>query len=655
MDTVTRRQALKHGAAVSAVKLSSAQEAAALDVTPTPVKSADYTAAPGDFVPVDASGNSVTITLPAGAPDHADVGVKVVAIKVPFTVTVSASNQDVFNVAGGPQSLTLSSLNEGILLEYAAGAGIWYGEASAVSFDVARGAARLGTDGTVGGPSASPLSANVALLNAPNVFVASTDGQIPITVRPHSPTALANVFEMTDSSGHPIVWIESNGRLRLRDDSGNDHTPENTGAGIDIFRKYHAISMWHSVDWSSQSNAGHDLEDSVHRSRGDCHYMVHLGGKVPSYSFTANSDGKGGLSSVSGFSGLGFGVVFNGPDGEVLTVVSVDAPAGTLSYSGPKVPAGSGLAFSYSTPTDKGTGGDGTLNLMVPYWMDHIAGNASSAPNGAGVLNNRTTQVQILAQVQPVGTGQPGYNLTYQSNSQAVRILNAFTNGGTFPASGTSVGLQVNNFSTAGAIQITNHTAPVGNSAAFSITDGGGTGMPVIRVNDSSGHFGFLMLSDGTFQAAGRPSTKTPRATVSDFISGVSDSLRLINNGAGTVNAAGDGAQLSFGIGSNRNAGIIRGVVEALRPTLSGSLRFFAAQGTSPVERLRLGTAGIGVFSKASAPAPQQTAKKETAGYSGGSGASVTVDGTFTGAVGSTAYTVGDIVTALKAYGWLVE
>jgi hypothetical protein len=288
----------------------------------------------------------------------------------------------------------------------------------------------------------------------------------------------------------------------------------------------------------------------------------------------------------------------------------------------------------------------------VPYWLDHIAGNASSAPNG-GVLNNRTGQVQILAQVQPVATGQPAYNLTYQSNSQAVRILNGFTNGGTYPASGVSVGLQVNNFSTAGAIQITSHTMPAGNNAAFSITDATGAGIPVLRVNDSSGNFGFLMSSDGTFQAAGRPSTKAIRASISDFVAGVGDTLRLINNGAGSVNAAGDGSQLVFGVASSRNAGMIQGVVEALRPTLMGSLRFFAQNGTSPVERLRISAGGIGVFSKAGSPAAQQTANRVTAGYSAGSGNSVTVDGTFTGAVGSKAYTVGDIVTALKAYGWL--
>src|SRR5437899_3318563 len=98
--------------------------------------------------------------------------------------------------------------------------------------------------------------------------------------------------------------------------------------------------------------------------------------------------------------------------------------------------------------------------------------------------------------------------------------------------------------------------------------------MPVIRINDSSGHFGFLMLSDGTFQAAGRPSTTATRASISDFVAGVGDTLRLINNGAGSVNAAGDGSQLVFGLASNRNAGMIQGVVEALRPTLLGSLRF---------------------------------------------------------------------------------
>src|SRR2546423_1854431 len=116
IHAVTRREALRSGAAVGAVKLSSDAGALALDLTPTPVKTADYTAAPGDFVPVNASGRSVTITLPGTPGDKADVGVKVVAIKIPFVVTVSCSNQDVLNISGGAKGLTLSSLNEGVLL-----------------------------------------------------------------------------------------------------------------------------------------------------------------------------------------------------------------------------------------------------------------------------------------------------------------------------------------------------------------------------------------------------------------------------------------------------------------------------------------------------------------------------------------------------------
>jgi hypothetical protein len=383
--------------------------------------------------------------------------------------------------------------------------------------------------------------------------------------------------------------------------------------------------------------------------------MTHLGGHVPNYAFTASSDGAGNLTGVSGFDGLYIGAVFNGPSGQVLTVTAVDVQARTLSYNGPVVPGGSGLAFGYSTPPDRGSGGDGTLNIEVPYWLDHIAGNASSAPPG-GILNNRTGQTQILAQVQPVATGQPGYNLTYQSNSQAVRILNGFTSGGTFPADGTNVGLQVNNFSTGAAIQILSHTVPGGNSAAFVITDAAGVGMPAIRINDSSGQFGFLVLSGGTFQAGQRPSSVTTRATIRDFVTGVSDTLRLFNSGAGSKNAAGDGAQLLFGIGlSGTSAAKIQGVMDQISPKFLGSLRFFVQSSGGSVERMRISAAGLGVFTKVTSPVGQQKASGVTAGYVGGSGTAVTIDGTFKGATGATAYTIGDLVSALKAYGLLVQ
>lgn len=49
----------------------------------------------------------------------------------------------------------------------------------------------------------------------------------------------------------------------------------------------------------------------------------------------------------------------------------------------------------------------------------------------------------------------------------------------------------------------------------------------------------------------------------------------------------------------------------------------------------------------------QQTTTGTTAGFTAGAGAAVLVDSTFTGDSGSTAYTVGDVVRALKAVGLL--
>jgi hypothetical protein len=261
----------------------------------------------------------------------------------------------------------------------------------------------------------------------------------------------------------------------------------------------------------------------------------------------------------------------------------------------------------------------------------------------------------IFSQVQPVASGQSALNIIYQANSSAVIVTNAFTRGGTIPANGTNDALSVNNFSTGSGASINSWTPSVGNKAPLKIQDNAGVGHVAIRVNDSSGTAGFLVFSDGTFQAAQRPSAVMTRASVSDFVAGISDTLRLINNGAKSTNSPGDGTQLVFGIGLNRQAGMIQGIVDAVGPNVLGSLRFYAQSGTAAVERLRVSAAGIGVFGSVANPVAQQSAAAVTSGYTSGSGTGVTIDGRFKGASGSTAYTIGDIVTALKAYGWLAQ
>jgi hypothetical protein len=95
---------------------------------PTPVKVSAYTASPRDFVPVDASGGSVTVTLPTAPADRAVIGVKAINTTGTNTVTVQTGGADVFNKAGGQTSITLSLLNQGVILQYSASAAIWYVE-----------------------------------------------------------------------------------------------------------------------------------------------------------------------------------------------------------------------------------------------------------------------------------------------------------------------------------------------------------------------------------------------------------------------------------------------------------------------------------------------------------------------------------------------
>jgi hypothetical protein len=64
-------------------------------------------------------------------------------------------------------------------------------------------------------------------------------------------------------------------------------------------------------------------------------------------------------------------------------------------------------------------------------------------------------------------------------------------------------------------------------------------------------------------------------------------------------------------------------------------------------------TGNVGFYG--TTPIAKQTATGQTAGYVTGVGTAVLADGTFTGGVGATAYTLGDIVKALKNLGLITQ
>lgn len=96
-------------------------------LAPTAVKTANYTAAVSDFVPCDVSGGSFTVTLPTAPADKTQIGVKVIKPgSIPAPVIVACGGSDVFNIASGATTLRLSSLAQGVLLQYSASPAIWY-------------------------------------------------------------------------------------------------------------------------------------------------------------------------------------------------------------------------------------------------------------------------------------------------------------------------------------------------------------------------------------------------------------------------------------------------------------------------------------------------------------------------------------------------
>jgi hypothetical protein len=104
-------------------------------VTPTTVKTSNYTVVAYDLVPVDVSGGTVVLTLPSAPADKTIVAIKQIAVGTSaqgYVTTINCAGSDVFNKAGGATTGSMSVLNQSIVLQYKSSTAIWY----AVSNDI---------------------------------------------------------------------------------------------------------------------------------------------------------------------------------------------------------------------------------------------------------------------------------------------------------------------------------------------------------------------------------------------------------------------------------------------------------------------------------------------------------------------------------------
>jgi hypothetical protein len=147
------------------------------------LQSSSFAASAGTFYPVDISTANVTATLPTAPPDQTQITFKVINVAATpgtYSLTLQCGGSDVFNNAGGSTTGVLTAKHVSTVLQYAHGTGIWYQLSGDAALGLALGAAKLGNDGTVGGPQGSPLNALIVTsVNDPlTITGVPTSGQV---------------------------------------------------------------------------------------------------------------------------------------------------------------------------------------------------------------------------------------------------------------------------------------------------------------------------------------------------------------------------------------------------------------------------------------------------------------------------------------------
>lgn len=189
------------------VNTGAVQMTTPVNLTPTGVKTGNYTAKPGDFViAAPTGGNQMIVTFPAGAPDRSLVGVKlanITSVSV-TTLTVQASGSDVFDVAPAGTTAILLTAGATFIAQYKQAAGTWYIQSASYA-----GLAPNPVTPTLGllpaAPAANSLlpgdmgfatwSYDPAYLNSPLAGTALTSGKVYLVLCPVRATVAFSTFE----------------------------------------------------------------------------------------------------------------------------------------------------------------------------------------------------------------------------------------------------------------------------------------------------------------------------------------------------------------------------------------------------------------------------------------------------------------------------
>lgn len=225
-------------------------------LTPTSIKTANYTAAAFDFVICDTTSGSFTVTLPTAPSNTTRIAVRMIKQGGSNTVTVQTGGTDVIDFSGGSTSVVMQFVSETLQLQYASG--IWY-----ILYDQSPALHSSTAESITGNKTftADPIwgtqsySGGTTLVDgsAPLVLTNTTSGAFVVNLPPSPRTGTWYIFaDVSNTWNSHNLTIGRNGKNI--DGQGSNLVLTSGGAAVKLI---YDGSQWHSQNYT---NAGGDLQ-----------------------------------------------------------------------------------------------------------------------------------------------------------------------------------------------------------------------------------------------------------------------------------------------------------------------------------------------------------------------------------------------------------